>query len=203
MVAGASSYLTGLKIVQPESVNRYYCVMTDDNNVTLSRNTFQSEYGSIRLLGSEIVIVDNNDINSPYYGVYSHNTGSTYIRHNHFLNGSYVEIADGNANITGNTFTGDSFRAISVQKGTSLIDSNTINGYYFLSAFRFLNASAPKVRYNTLTVGSGDCIQIQGTSRPDLGTVDDPGNNVFGGDERDSRGSTIALYNPGIWQYLV
>jgi len=181
LVAGASSYITGFKIVQPGSTMRYYCVFTNGDNVTLSRNTFVSNYGCIRLLGTEVAVIENNVINSQYYGVYSHNTGSTYIRYNKFMSGAFVEIADGNATIKGNVFTGDSFRAISVQKGTSQIDSNNITGSYFLSAMIFLNNSAPKVRHNTLTVANGGCVQIKGYSRPDLGTADDPGYNVFGG----------------------
>lgn len=181
LVAGASSYITGLKIVQPVATMRYYCVFSDDDNVTLSHNILESEYGCIRLLGTAVAVVEYNDINGPYYGVYSHNTGSTYIRNNSFLNGSYVEIADGVADIRNNTFTGDSFRAISIQKGDSRIQDNSINGSYYLGAFRFLNNCAPLVRNNTLNVASGACIQILGASHPDLGTTDDFGNNIFSG----------------------
>ncbi|MFZ5981495.1 MAG: DUF1565 domain-containing protein [Candidatus Zixiibacteriota bacterium] len=198
LVAGASSYIAGLKIVQPGSIMRYYCVLSDGDNVTLSYNTFESQYGCLRLLGTEVAVVEYNHLSAPYYGIYSHNTGNTYIRYNQFLNGTYIEIADGHAVITNNTFTGDSFRAISIQRGTSQITNNYITGSYFLSAMRFLNACSPKVRNNTIHVFSGDCIQILGTARPDLGTAADLGQNVFSG----TSGVAVVTESPYIIQAI-
>lgn len=181
IAGGHNSILTGFYIVQPGASLLRFCIVSEDDDFTAVGNTFQSGYGCFRLLGTGNPLIQGNTLSSSYYGVYSACTGSAVIRDNDFINGSYIDIQLGSAEIIHNTFTGNPGRAISTQGGSSVIDSNSLTGSYSLGALRFHYSSTPTVRRTSVTANGGPCVQILGNSNPDLGTAADPGGNTFGG----------------------
>jgi len=181
LVGGDGSVLTGFYVVQPSATLRYYCIVSDGVDFVMQDNTFWSDYGAVRLLGTGDPEVRDNTFETRYYGVYTNCSGIALIRDNDFTDGSYIDNQGGNPEIIANVFEGDAARAISVQNGSPLIEGNTMTGAYSLSALRIQYSGECKVRNNTFTVESGPCIQILGTTDPDLGTLPDPGGNVFAG----------------------
>ena len=181
LVGGDGSVITGFYVVQPSGAIRYYCIVSDGADFVMHDNTFWSDYGAVRLLNSGDPEVRDNTFETRYYGVYINCSGVPLIRDNHFTDGSYVDNQSGNPEIIANVFEGDAARAISVQNGSPLIEGNTMTGAYGLSALRIQYTGECKVRNNTFNVESGPCIQILGTTDPDLGTLVDPGGNTFAG----------------------
>ncbi len=182
IVGGNGARLSGLYVRQPVSSIRHYCVITEDNDFTIDHNTLSSNYGCVRLLGSgNPVVLANNFESTTYYGVYSNCIGSALVHDNWFKDGTYVDNALGDIEISNNAFEGNASRAISIQHGNALVSGNTITGSYSLSALRIQYSGHTTVRQNTITQNNATepCVQIMGNCCSDLGTAADPGGNTF------------------------
>ncbi len=179
LVAGDNSVITGFYIYQSSTALTRYGMVSEDVTCVVVANTFRSEYGCIRLLGSGDPVIRDNTLSSRYYGVYSNCTGVALIRDNEFIEGSYIENVTGDANIIHNAFSGDTHRAISSANHSAFIDSNVFVGSYVYAALRFTSGATPTVRNTSITANAGYCVQILGSANPDLGTAAEPGGNTF------------------------
>jgi hypothetical protein len=194
LIAGHASAISGFNIVEPDTEQTHYCILSRDADITAAHNALESGYGCIRLYGEGDPVIEYNSLTSVYYGVYTSCTGTALIRDNDFFDGSYISNVVGSPIIKDNNFTGEHFTAICIQHGTPLIEGNSLTARYLMGAVTTQFDSTPILRGNTFAVSDGPCMAIQANSDPDLGTDSDPGNNTFTG----TSGIAISQESPAI-----
>ncbi|MEE9613919.1 MAG: DUF1565 domain-containing protein [Thermodesulfobacteriota bacterium] len=190
--------VSGLAIRTGDKKLLRFGIYSADAGITIRNNNFSDSYGGVTLHGGGDPLVEGNVFKTSAYGVYTHCLGTATIRKNDFIEGSYIDNVHGDAIIKENNFSGNSYRAISVQYGNPLVEGNSFHASYVHGALSLHYEASPVVRGNRFEVQGGNGVQIKGQAQPDLGTASDPGGNVFTG-----TGGTAIVNESGAVVYAV
>lgn len=151
-----------------------------ETNAVLAENTYDASYGGIRLAGGSPMI-EQSTFETNSYGVYGC-FGTGTIDDNHFVSPALnVDLQGvGPCTVSNNLIEGTGQVGIQNQGGSHVISGNTFdmpNGY----TYGCLSTSGTSVvRDNHCDVDQGAAIRVISSGSPNLGTPDEPGNNMLG-----------------------
>lgn len=195
LVGADGAEVAGFYFEAEASMIRDFGIFCDGVDFTVTSCTFDGMYGGIRLQGLGQPVVTSSIFLTASYGVYNFCNGFSTITSNVFETGSLpVDInTSGDVLVASNVFEANGLIAIQVQHGDPEIESNIFNGSYSATygAIRTQFDATAKVRSNIFNCATSPCVRVNSSSPLDLGTLAEPGGNIFGG------ASGIGVYHEG------